>query len=163
MQHQTAFGHNWASFKYRKDLAHYDVFGLEMRTSEDPAPELGSSFCILTFRIHAHTVTFGIRQCRKWEAGEQNASSTVATNSWCQYWLQGIKTLLFYRLYIRYLNLLWLGLLLFHGFQPSSFFLLLLSWQMFSKYSSMQHNLQTATPQPLHLRNTLSSDIFHLL
>lgn len=46
-------------------LAHHDVYGLEMWTSEDPAPELGHSSCILTFRKHAYNVTFGIRQCRK--------------------------------------------------------------------------------------------------
>ncbi len=69
--------------------------------------------------------------------------------------------------FIDYILDIWIccGLACFSSmdFNPVPFFLLLLSWQMFSKYSSMQHNLQTATPQPLHLRNTLSSDIFHLL
>lgn len=49
----------WGFLNSKDSLPHYDVFGLEMWTSEDSAPELGHSSCILTFRKHARNVTFG--------------------------------------------------------------------------------------------------------
>lgn len=69
-------------------MTHDDVFGLEMWTSEDPAPELGHSFCILTFRKHARNVTLGNVQ---W-AGYRNELPTDGINADFQH--QNVKMMM---------------------------------------------------------------------